>query len=256
MSLMPMQRQDWEDILLAKDVDERLEDLQVQGVIRRVFPSLQAMVGFGGGDTGHKDLWAHTRQVVKQTIRVPILRWASLFHDVGKPQAYDIKDGQITFHGHEAASARIFKMEARRHRLFTPEEISTITFILRSLGNVEGYDRGWTDSAVRRLGRDLGDYTAYVFAVARADCTTKNSSKRRRQMRLTHELYNRIKTLQFQDAIPQALPKGLGTAVQAHLKIEAGPELGRVLAGLKARVESGELPRNADIQVYLDALKG
>jgi poly(A) polymerase len=253
---MSLDRTLWDAVLTASDAGLRLEELQEEGTIREVFPDLQKLVGFGGGGTGHKDLWAHTKQVVMQTVPKIPLRWAALFHDVGKPVAFvktKDKDGEdkITFHDHEAVSARIFKKIARDTGGFTPEEVDEILFVIRNLGHVEAYDSEWTDSAVRRLTKDLGGYLDSVFAVARADCTTARFEKRQRNMGLTHELRTRIDKLKLEDATPPALPKGLGDALQAHLGLTPGVELGEVMKDLRARVASGELPRNAAIEVYL-----
>lgn len=247
-----VQREQWDAILVRKDVDRRLEELQADGVLRSEFPSLSALVGFGGRGTGHKDLWAHTIQVVQQTVPKPLLRWASLFHDVGKPRSFNVIGGKITFHGHEIASARIFRREAAK--LFTKYELDKVSFVISHLGHVEAYYPEWSDSAVRRLDRELGQHLDNVFAVARADCTTGDPKKRRKQLRRVRELRQRIDELRAIDALPPALPKGLGNALQAHLGLEPGPELGKVIEGLRARVEAGELPRNGAIDLYLRSL--
>lgn len=251
---MTLDRNQWDEILVSPDADQRLEQLQADGVIRSMFPALQALVGFGGGETGHKDLWGHTKRVVVQTVPQVVPRWCALFHDVGKPDAYGVYEGKIAFHNHEAVSARIFRSVARETRLFSPDEETAIHFAIKHLGLVEAYESDWTDSAVRRLTRELGEHLETVFAVARADCTTKHAVKRVHQLHRTHELKIRIETLRTQDAVPPALPKGLGDVIMKHLGLQPGPELGKVLAGLRARVEAGELPRNADAEVYLAAL--
>ena len=251
---MTSERTDWDEILVAKDVRTRLEALQETGELRTVFPSLQRLVGFGGEGTGHKDLWAHTTKVVEQTVPRPLLRWASLFHDVGKPVSYRCVDGHISFHHHEAESAKIFRAVAKKSRLFQKAEIDEISFVIHNLGHVESYEPSWTDSAVRRAAGALGPHMDSVFAVARADCTTARPEKRRKQLLRTKELRDRIESLRALDAIPPALPKGLGQALMASLGLSPGPELGNVVKELRGRVEAGELPRNAEISVYLKAL--
>lgn len=249
-----MDRQTFDKILLDVHVDLKLEDLQQTGILRQLFPEIQAMVGFGGRDEGHKDLWAHTKQVVKQTLPQSLLRWAALFHDVGKPQSFSTVHGKITFHHHEGASAHLFKKSMAKKTLLSPSEIEEVTFVIRHLGNVEAYDSSWSDSAVRRLTRELEPHLESVFAVARADCTTANPTKRQKQMATNHELKTRIDTLKALDLIPPALPSGLGDAVMKHLNLTPSRELGEILTRLKCRVEAGELPRNAEIAVYLQAL--
>lgn len=250
---MGMTRQDWDTVLVTPDVDQRLEDLQKSGEIRSAFPVIQAMVGFGG--RGSKDLWAHTKQVVKQTVPVAPLRWAALFHDCGKPLAFSEEHGKITFRFHEAVSARLFRETAKASGMFLSAEVKRINFILSHLGLVEGYKPEWTDSAVRRLSLELGDHLEDVFAVAQADCTTANPKTRRHVMESGHALKERILRERALSVIPPALPSGLGDALKAHLGLPEGRELGLVLTGLRSRVEAGELPRNASYDVYIRNLE-
>jgi poly(A) polymerase len=249
-------RAEWDEILVSKDVATRLETLQEEGRIRALSPDLQALVGFGGGDSGHKDLWDHTKLVVSQTIPQPVLRWAALFHDVAKPVCFGRNNqGQISFHGHEIRGSKMFRKVARaKEGFFTQSEVDEISFIIYHLGHIEAYHSGWTDSAVRRCGKALGKHLDAVFSVARADCTTKHRHKRQKQLRRTRELRTRIEELRALDAVPPALPKGLGSHIAAHLKLQPGPELGRIMMGLKDRVEAGELLRNAPPSYYLKEL--
>jgi putative nucleotidyltransferase with HDIG domain len=252
---MILTRHDWDTILTSQDADVRLEELQQDGTIRKTFPSLQTLVGFGGGMSGHKDLWAHTKQVIVQTSPNALYRWMALFHDVGKPQSFSKVGDKITFHHHENASANIFKRTAYETKLFRADEIDEITFVIRHLGHMEAYEPGWTDAAVRRLSKELGNHFDAVFAVAIADCTTARPEKRLSQLKRVNEIKNRIESVLAQDAVPPALPKGLGEALMQRLDLQPGPGLGNIMRALKARVEAGELPRNAPIEVYLFALK-
>jgi poly(A) polymerase len=248
-------KEEWDTFLVSKDVGARLEQLQAEGVLESVFPSFKRLVGFGGGDSGHKDLWEHTKQVVRQTVPKVDLRWASLFHDIAKPVCFDVRSGKVSFHGHETLGAKIFRQEAARVGFFKPDQVKMISFIIENLGHVEAYEPDWSDGAVRRLDKRLDEfgYLCEVFSVARADCTTANPKKRRRQLQRTADLLDRIYKLRDIDALEPALPKGLGDALQARLGLSPGPELGQVMRALKGRVEAGELPRNADFEVYLSS---
>jgi poly(A) polymerase len=245
----------WDQLILSHNANHRLESLQADGTILAVFPEVQTLVGFGGADSGHKDLWSHTKQVVIQCVPILAVRWAALFHDVGKPQAFQRVDGKICFHHHEAISASLFKRAAKRVGWFEPRLEEEIIFIIRNVGLAEAYESSWSDSAVRRLSKDLGGSANLVLALARGDSTTGNPAKHKKHLDKTSELQKRIEALKAQDSIPQALPKGLGDALMAELKLEAGPELGRVMSGLKQAVEAGKLPRNAEIEVYIQHLR-
>lgn len=257
-----LSRLEWDELLTAKDADQRLEDLATSGALRATFPSIQRMVGFGGVGSGHKDLWDHTKRVVAQTIPRPLLRWAALFHDCGKPVTFSRATGEITFRGHEQVSASIFKRSARASGLFRSEEIARVATIIRLLGRLEQYDAEWTESAVRRLGVELGELADDVLALARADCTSGNPTMRRRAHERCHELKTRLAKVKEQDRTPAALPRGLGNAVMARLGFQATGmtheqqlEMARVMGNLKAAVESGELPRSAQVSLYMEKLE-
>ena len=81
------------------------------------------------------------------------MRWAALFHDVGKVPTFSRAKGKVTFHGHEVMSARLFDKAARRSGLDDAFR-KHVRFLVRHLGRVEAYEPDWTDSAVRRLHRD------------------------------------------------------------------------------------------------------
>ena len=62
----------------------------------------------------HKDVWAHTRQVVKQAVPRPAVRWAALLHDIGKVPTRTFTQNGVHFHGHAEVGARMFDKVCRR----------------------------------------------------------------------------------------------------------------------------------------------
>lgn len=246
-------RSQFDEALLAKDADVRLGQLQESGTLLEVFPEVQAMVGFGGSDTGHKDLWGHTKQVVAQCVPDLIVRWAALFHDVGKVISFSTESGKITFHGHEFVSAKLFQQAMKRTNFFENEleTCRTIQFVIRHIGLVEAYETAWTDSAVRRLARETQPHFDLLLALARADITTKHADKRQRHLTRMKQLSERVTDLAHQDAIVPALPKGLGDVLIREFGLEPSKELGALLQTLREKVEAGDLPRQADMAVYV-----
>ncbi len=244
-----------EHALYSQTPVEALESLQEEGFFKDQVPEVQALVGFGN-DVDHKDLWAHTKQVVAQTpTSVPYLRWAALFHDVGKPTCFHQDEkGKISFHGHEPVSAKLFNRAATRLG-FRNEPKDRVAFLIRHLGFPEEYSSDWTDSAVRRLYKLLGPHFQDVMTLAKADMTTKNKAKWTKNQALNAELCARAEQLAKEDAILPALPSGLGTALMEKFGLKEGPELGKAMVGLKKRVEAGELPRSGPFEVYLEAFE-
>lgn len=239
-----------EQALLSDDPEEQLELLQSSGVLAELYPEVQAMVGFGGDGQGHKDLWAHTKQVVRQSIRRPAVRWAALFHDVGKVKTFSTESGKVTFHSHEAVSARLFERAARRTDVPSDFRIE-VSFIVRHLGYLEAYQRDWTDSAVRRVHKELGVQFDDVLALARADITTKRPERRQRHHERMAELAARAHAIAAEDARLPPLPKGLGAEIIRHFALRPGPFVGTLMKALEAAIEEGELPPRAETEHYL-----
>lgn len=248
-----MKRPQWDSVLLSPNVEERLEDVRTE--IALVFPEVDALVGFGGGDTGHKDLWGHTKQVVSQCIQSKTIRWAALFHDVGKVKCFTKVDGKIAFIGHEHVSARLFANAVKRVNFiipfFTAEEAKDIKFLIYNLGYVEEYDSTWTDSAVRRVHRLAGPYFNDLVALARADISSKNEAKRKKHFETMKELRDRAHELAERDATPQPLVTGLGEALTAAFNIPPSKALGDLMKKLKEAVEAGSLPVQSSVETVI-----
>lgn len=239
-----------DNALMCRRPAEELELLLDTGVLEQVYPEVTAMVGFGGEGHGHKDLWWHTKTVVAQAKGRRPVRWAALFHDVGKVPTFSRAKGKVTFHGHEIVSARLFDKAARRTGL-ADDFRKHVRFLVRHLGRIEAYESDWTDSAVRRLFRDCERHFDDLLLLAGADITTKHADKRRAHRTRMMELSDRAVAIAEADASEPPLPKGLGTLVIEHLALDPGPEVGRIMAELAAAVEAGELPARAEPDVYL-----
>ncbi len=230
-----------------------LEELRRVGGIS-YFDHVDPIIGFGGGSQGHKDLWEHTKTVVEQAIQKPAIRWAALFHDVGKVRTFSRDGKKVSFHGHETLGSRMFWHFATKDRLFLKDEAERIGGIILHLGRVESFEGEWTDSAVRRLMVDLGDRLEDVLALSSADITTGRDSKRQAILRNIASLSARIETVRAEEAMPR-LPKGLGIALATELGIPMSKELGNVIKGLERRLRSGEIGPCTDIAGYVEMVR-
>lgn len=67
------------------------------------------MFGFAQHNPHHdRDAWLHTAAVVEHIPPEPVLRWAALLHDVGKPPCFSLgPDGVGHFYGHAAKSTEL-----------------------------------------------------------------------------------------------------------------------------------------------------
>lgn len=237
-------------VLLADHPDRGLEILARTGALQLTLPECGALVGFGEG-VRHKDVWAHTKQVVRQTPQRQAVRWAGLLHDVGKvPTRRFHADGTVTFIGHPEVGARMFLKTAIRLS-FPPALAQRLHFLIAAHLRAAAYEDSWTDSAVRRFAKDAGAALDDLLDLSRADITSKYEEKVRRGLRQINALQCRIETLEELDNRPVPLPAGLGNAIMEKFHVASGPRLGQMMARLKHDVEDGTLPFGSDFQVYL-----
>ena len=248
-------KSEFDRILMSPQVRSMLEELLIDGELQRTFPEVHAMVGFGGGEQGHKDLWGHTKQVVYQCPYDLTIRWAALFHDVGKIQCFVRNNDGVSFHGHEIAGARLFSRAASRTRLFKAQEVGDIYLLIGTLGYVESYESEWTDSAVRRLRNSVADCFDSLLSLSRADITTRHDHKRVAHHTRIQELKDRADSILKADSATPMLPRDLGTALQRDLGIAPSPLLGKIVAAIKAAVAAGDLPWPPTIEQAVEHAK-
>lgn len=79
-------------------------------------PEIKRMVGFDQRNPHHYlDVWAHTVQVIANTPADEVVRFAALFHDIGKPFCYTCDNKGIGhFYGHPKKSAELTSRIMRR----------------------------------------------------------------------------------------------------------------------------------------------
>lgn len=246
----------WTRVLMGQHADDGLEVLRASGVLAETLPEVHAMVGFGGQDQGHKDLWEHTKLVVRQTRAQPCLRWAALFHDTGKVSTLSRATGKVSFHRHEFVSARLMRRALTRVRLVDAQVLEQAHAVVRHLGLVEAYASEWTDSAVRRLRRELGEHFERVLLLARADITTQHAHRRQRHHERLHELADRAAQIVTQDAIVSPLPKGLGDVLMAAFAIPPSKRLGDLKGALERAVAERRIEAHQDSVYYVEFLSG
>ena len=79
------------------------------------------MFGFAQHNPHHdRDVWQHTVAVVEHIPPEPVLRWAALLHDVGKPPCFSLADDGVGhFYGHAAKSTELADAILTRLRMDT-----------------------------------------------------------------------------------------------------------------------------------------
>ncbi len=243
--------------LCGRSPDVLLQWLRDAGLLVRILPELDRTVAFSQeGGRRHKDVWAHTKEVVRQSVPRPAVRWAAVLHDIGKVTTRRfLPGGRVTFHGHDVEGVRMFRRGPACRIAFPRAERRRIELLIRHHLRPGQYDGSWTDSAVRRFARDMDEILDDLLALSRADVTSKRPGKRKRCLALISELAARIRTLREEDARPRPLPAGLGNALMDALGLPPGKHIGEIRARLAALVQDGVLEGGREAGYYVEAVQ-
>jgi poly(A) polymerase len=245
-------------VVMGDDPELGLDVLLSNGVLGALLPEVHAMVGFGDGEWRHKDVWKHTKQVVRQAVPRIEVRWASLFHDIGKVKTRSISpDGKVHFLGHAEVGTRMFEKMERRLPLFShePSLKSTVSFLILHHLRANQYDPSWTDSAVRRFARELGEHLDDLLCLARADITTKRPEKKRKGLSQIEELAARISQLAAEDAKQPPLPSGVGDEVMRAFALKPSRLIGDIKKKLEEAIAKGEIEPHLPSEAYVELIR-
>jgi poly(A) polymerase len=239
-------------LLLGAAPRNGLEVLVDTGLADVVLPELPALRMAADEHGQHKDVYAHTLQVLDQAIDLEdagpdlVLRWAAVLHDVGKPATREfLPGGRVTFHHHEVVGARMARkrLKALRYPSSVIDEVSQLVFLHLRFYGYRSSD--WTDSAVRRYVVDAGALLPRLHKLVRSDCTTRNKRKAAALSGAYDTLESRIAELKAKEELDSIRPDLDGNEIMSVLGIGSGPLVGQAYKHLLAlRMEHGPLGRD------------
>ena len=233
-------RDEFVKILTSKNVAWGLEALRETGLLDQFAPELTAMRGVTQNVYHIYDVWTHTLKTVEA---VPVdegalLRLAALLHDVGKVQTRTVDEhGNVHFYGHQIVGAEIARNILRRLR-FPNTIIDKVAFLILMHLRVGEYDNQWSDAAVRRLIRDLGDLLESAIKLTEADKAAANLYMPTVDLEALRRHIAKVRT---EMAGKQFASPLTGNEIMEILGIGPGPEVGKLKAYLENEVVEGRL---------------
>ncbi len=248
-------REQMDRLLTSKHPEPGLDAIESVGCLDVWLPEVAAMVGFGDNEWRHKDVWKHTKQVVKQAVPRVEVRWGALLHDIGKPKTRRIDDrGNVTFHGHAEVGASMFQKRVADRIGFEGAQRERVHFLILHHLRAAQYDETWTDAAVRRFYKQMGEGLRDLLDLSRADITTKRPEKRRRGVRQISLLAQHIRDLQEEDSKVAPLPKGLGAVIMKEFGVPPSKQLGDLMKQLTAAADTGKVEAGQAAEYYIEHL--
>lgn len=246
--------EEFDKLLVCEDPATGLDWLAGTGLLRQILPELEAGRGMTQNKKWHhKDVWQHTLLVVSGVPATPRLRWAALFHDVGKPVTYKITKTGIHFYRHEIEGAKLWWKIAERFKL--PKKFAKeVQFLIRQHLRPMQVLNSRSDKAVRRLYfecQDAGEWAwDDLMDLSKSDCTSGKTGKRQEVIQAVEWLRERPKAV-LNETVKPKLPTGLGSALCEKRGLKPGPWIRDDMAACMQAIEEGKLPTRPSIEECL-----
>ena len=238
-------------IMMAPHPSIGFELLQRSGLLQIILPELAALDIVEKRDNrAHKNNFYHTLEVLENVViancqepmansqNILWLRWAALLHDVGKTKSKRWEPGiGWTFHNHNTIGARMVPQIFRRLKLPMGTEMKYVQLLvdLHMRPQVIA-DSEVTDSAVRRLLNDAGDYIDDLMLLCEADITSKNEVKKRMFLENFRMVREKLADLQVKDYKRLLQPVIDGNEIMELFHLKPSREVGVLKQYLKDAV--------------------
>ncbi len=204
------------------------------GLLRRVLPELDRCYGVAQNSYDSYSVFHHCISAVDRAkTDDEVVRWAALFHDVGKPETRVVKSDTASFYGHQQRSVTLARAAMNRMR-FPKQRSDQIAHLV--LHHMFHYTGEWSDGAVRRFMRAVGiEQIDPLFRLRAAD--TMGNGMRKRVAPELRVLRGRVNSIiEAENALGLGDLAINGRDLMVELNVVPGPALGQLLEALLTEV--------------------
>lgn len=245
-------------------------ELQRCGLLPLIIPELSALdIVETRNGRAHKNNFYHTLEVLENVARAEErlynkektenlktgafqpnvwLRWAALFHDIGKTKSkrWDNQQGW-TFHNHNDIGARMVPEIFRRMKLPLDSKMKYVQKLVElHMRPIAIADDVVTDSAVRRLINDAGDDIDDLMTLCEADITSKNQVRKKQFLENFRIVREKIADLKERDYKRLLQPVIDGNEIMELFHLKPSREVGELKKALKEAVLENIVPNERE----------
>ncbi|MFZ1236226.1 MAG: HD domain-containing protein [Prevotella sp.] len=239
-------------IMMTQHPSRGFVELNRCGILEIILPEFAKMdvVDVKNGKA-HKNNFYHTLEVVDNMCQHTDnlwLRWAALFHDIGKPRTkrWDPVAGW-TFYNHNIVGSKMVPDIFRRIKFPMDTKMKYVQKMVNlHMRPIAIADEEVTDSAVRRLMNDAGDDIDDLMMLCEADITSKNAQRKQRfldNFRIVREKLNDLKERDYKRLLQPCID---GNEIMEMFHLQPSVEVGILKQTLKDAVLDNKVPNERE----------
>jgi len=235
-------------IIASNNAYHGMELFRESGLMQEVLPELEKTFGVEQKSPGRHhiyDVGTHSLNALKEVPSTDVItRFATLIHDIGKPQTFKIlENGTITFYNHEIVGASIAKNIAERLK-FSRKDAGKLIRLVRWHQFTVSEDQ--TDKAIRRFITNVSpEYIEDMLALRTGDRLGGGASETSWRL---EDFKKRLIEVQKQPFTVRDL-KISGTDVMQVLNIKPSPKVGKILNNLFNEVVENNLSNEREVLI-------